>query len=133
MRHDADLVEVFSVQTNVLGMHMKDAAGEVAQRSDLVHVLPNHVRGVVVESEVRVGDFLEHAAPNRRGRGQVLATGPFVGGEGHGAVLNGDAHALILGELDKRSPNFQKARPVRLDRPRPVAPDERIDKSDFEL
>ena len=116
MRHDADFVEAIPVQTNVLRMHVKNAVGEITQRTDLVHVLPNHVRGVVVESEVRVGDFLEHAAPDGWSRGQVLPSRPFVGAEGHGAVLNGDAHALIFGELDKRLPHLQKARPVFLDR-----------------
>ena len=74
------------------------------------------MRWVEIEAEVRVRDDLPHLPPDgRRGR-QVVTTRPFVVGEDHWAVLDGDLYAVIARKLHERRPDLLKLTEVRLDR-----------------
>jgi len=49
---DADVVEAVRVDCDILGVDVNQSVREFGQGGQVVHVLPDHVRGVVVESEV---------------------------------------------------------------------------------
>jgi hypothetical protein len=49
---DADVVESVGVDCDILGVDVDQSVREFGQGGQVVHVLPDHVRGVVVESEV---------------------------------------------------------------------------------
>ena len=87
---DAVLIERGAVDPCVLGVNMEDSVPELGKRGQVIHLLPDHVRRVEVQAEMGAGDVVEHPPPDRRGRGQVLAAGPFVLGEEHRAVLDAD-------------------------------------------
>ena len=131
-RHDADFIEPVSVEAHILGVNVEQLVGEIAHRLEIVHVLPDHVRGIVVEAEVIAGNVGEHAPPYLRRMGQVLAARPFVLREGHGAVLDADLDVAVLGKADKRRPDFEEAGPVVIDRFGPVAADEAVHDTDAE-
>src|SRR6185295_16422324 len=96
------------------------------QRLDPIHLLPNHVRGIVIEAEIILRDIGEHPFPNRGGGGKILSTWPFVGSEEHRAIFNANAHAMILCETNERLPNLQKARPVIVNAFAPIAADKSV-------
>ena len=75
---DAVLIERPPVDPGVLGMDVEDPVPELDQGGEVVHLLPDEVRGVEVQAEIRAGDVPEHPPPDRRRRRQVLAAGPFV-------------------------------------------------------
>jgi len=131
-RQDAHLVEPVVVEPNVFGVDVKEAVGEVAHGAEVVHLLPHHVGGIVIQPEMIAGDVLEHAPPDSRAVGEVLAAGPFVAGKIHRAVLDTDADTAFFGVADQRLPDLLEARPVFLHRLRPVAADERIHLVDVE-
>src|SRR3954451_20038770 len=85
---------------------MEDAAAELVHHAHVVNHLPYQVRGVEVQAKVLVGDDLPHLPPDGRTDGQVLAAGPLVVGEDHGAVLDGDLHTVVVGELYDGRPYF---------------------------
>lgn len=93
-------------------------------------MLPDHVGGVVVEAEVIAGDVGEHAAPNGGRVGQIFSAGPFVVGEGHGAVFDADLDVVVFGEADQGRPDFKKAGPVGVDGLGPVTADEGVHDAD---
>src|SRR5207237_509490 len=82
----------------VLGVAGDQPIREDADRREGIHVLPDHVRGVVVEPPARARDLGEHAPPDGRADREVLAARPLVAGEEHRTVLDPDAHAVLLGE-----------------------------------
>ena len=84
-------------------------------------MLPDHVGRVVIEPKIWARNRLEHAVPNRGANGKVLASGPLVRGEQHGAVFDADLDATFFGQGDDRSPNFDKASKVLIHGPRPIA------------
>ena len=53
-------------------MDVEQLVGELPHWLEVVHVLPDHVGGVVVETEMVAGDIGEHAAPDGRGVGQIF-------------------------------------------------------------
>ena len=108
-------------------VHVDDALPEFVDRFDVVHELPDHMRGVVVQPEAGRGDLLEHAAP-QGGRGrQVLAARPFVCAEVHGAVFDADGDATLLCMSNNGGPNLAKAFEIRLDACPVIPTDEGID------
>src|ERR1700733_510415 len=74
---DAYLVQPLPIDGYVLKMNAEDARRKFLERGDMVHLLPDLVRGIVIESEIRAGDLLEHAPPDRRTGGKILPSGPF--------------------------------------------------------
>ena len=58
---------------------------------------------------------------------EVLPAGPLVLRERHGAVLDADLDAMVLGEFDERPPGFQKPWPVVVHGFGPVAAHEGVD------
>ena len=100
---------------------------ELAQRLDVVHLLPDQVRRVVVQPEVRAGDLVEHPPPDRRAWARFLPPGHSSRVNSIGQFSMPIRTPCVLGELDQRRPDFQEPRPVVVDRSRPVAADERVD------
>ena len=106
---------------------MHQPVAELAHRRQVVHLLPDEVRGVEVESEGQAGDVGIHPPPDGGGGGEVLPPGPFIAGEEHRAVFDADAHAPFFGLRDQGLPHLQEAGPVVIDRAGPVAAHERVD------
>lgn len=111
---DADLVELFVVDANVLGMNVEEPVFEFPHRSDEVHLLPDHVRRVIVEADV-VAEVIEEATPDFGAGGDVLAARPFVLGKQHGAILDADTNAIAGGELNKGLPRLKETGPIVID------------------
>jgi len=124
---DAYCIELFAVDADVFGVDVEEAVFEFAHGGDEVHVLPDHVRRVVVEADV-VAEVVEEATPDFGAGGDVFAAGPFVFGKEHGAVLYADANAVASGELNEGLPRLKEAGPVVIDGFRPVAADEGVDR-----
>src|SRR5579859_887611 len=62
--HDARLVQPVAVDARVLCVDVEDAPGELAQRLEVIHVLPDEVRGIEIQAEVGTGNVFIHAAPD---------------------------------------------------------------------
>ena len=129
-RQDPDVVQAVTFDLGVLGMHMKDAVAELVQRLDAIDLLPDQVRGIVVQAETGAGNVVKHPPPDSGAVGQILPARPFVPREQHRAVLDGDANGVRFGQLDQRPPDFQKPGPIVVDGSRPVAADERVHDAD---
>ena len=123
---NAHLVQSIPVQAGILRMHVKKPVGERAQGAQIIHLLPDHMRRIEIQAEAVTGNIFEHTPPDRRTVRQILARGPLVLREKHGAVLNGDAYAMLLRKRDKRFPHGQESRPLLRHRTRRVPPCERI-------
>src|SRR5438034_9144660 len=123
-RQDASLVELLAIDAHVLRVHVEDAGAEVVHNAHVVDHLPDEVRWIEIEAEVRVRDNLPHPPPDGGGRCQVVSTRPLVVGEDHRAVLDGDLYAMIGGKLHERRPDLFKLTAVLLNRLVPVTPDE---------
>ena len=119
---DAYVVQLPPVDRYVLEMDAEDARGKLLERGYVIHLLPELMRRIVIETEAGVGDIFEHAPPDRRTGREVLASGPFIGGKEHGAILDGDTDSVVLRIGDQVTPDSQKAGPILLDRAGPVAP-----------
>ena len=61
---DAHIVKPVLVNPRILGVDMDKAIREITKRFEIVHVLPNQVRGIVVKAEVVAGDLLEQSPPD---------------------------------------------------------------------
>src|SRR5947209_3779296 len=57
---DPDFVELAAVEPGIFGMDMMQAPRELGDGGYLVHALPDQVGGVVVETEVRIRNRVEH-------------------------------------------------------------------------
>ena len=62
--------------------------------------------GVEIQAEIGGGDDLEQLPVDFRGAHQVLSAGPLIRAEEHGAVLDGDLHAALLGQSDDVGPDL---------------------------
>jgi len=124
--HDADLVETVVIDADILRMNVKHTVGEVTHRIDVIHLLPNHMRRIVIQTEMVAGNVVKHPPPDGRADRQIFAAGPFIAAEQHGAVFDADSDVLFLGILNQRPPSFQKPWPVLIDGPGPVATDKCI-------
>src|SRR6266545_1326323 len=93
---DADIIQPLALDARVLGMSVNEARCKLANHSHRVHALPYQVRRIVVEAEIRARDLFEHAAPDLRADGEVLAAGPFIIAEQHWTVFNADLHSLVF-------------------------------------
>src|SRR5436190_9367969 len=113
-------------------MHMHDALAEFTNATHIIYLLPDQVRRVVVESQVRTGNGLENRLPESRGGCQVLSARPFVLTEQHRAVFQANLHALALGFVNDIGPDTLKDRPVRFDRFRGIPTDESVDYADVQ-
>ena len=111
---NAYLVQPIPVKTHILGVHMKKTVGEGSQRTQVVHLLPDHMRRIEIQPEPVAGNVLEHAAPDGRTVRKILAPRPFVLREKHGAVLDCNAHVVLLCKGHKRLPHSQKPGPLLL-------------------
>ena len=81
-------------------MHVEDSIGEGYERFQVVHLKPDTVGGIEVESEIWGGNLFKHPFPNRGAIGEVLSGGPLVFGEKHRTILNPDADTVVGSELD---------------------------------
>src|SRR5690348_16024212 len=88
---NADFIEAIAIHPNVLQMDAENSAFELVQWPDVIHLLPNEVRRIVVEAEAGAGNFFEHAPPEGGAGSQIFAARPLIAREQHGAILNGDA------------------------------------------
>ena len=113
-------------------MNPEHPRGEFAQRGQIVHLLPDQMRRIVIESKVRARDLLEHAPPDRGTDREVLSPRPFVGAVEHRAVLDGNTNSLVLCVSDQIAPDRAEARPVFLNGSRPVTPNKRADDREVE-
>src|ERR1700678_3046381 len=93
---DAYLVQLLPIDGYVLQVNAEYARRKFPERGNVVHLLPDLMRRIVIESEVRAGDLLEHAPPDRGTGRKILPSGPFVGRKNHGAVLDGDPNPLVF-------------------------------------
>src|SRR5512142_2832709 len=100
------IVQTFTVDVQVLGVDMEDAAAELADDPLIVDHLQDQVRRVEVEAEILVRYDLPHLAPDSRRAREIIAAGPFVIGKQHGAVLDADLHAMRMCELDDGWPDL---------------------------
>src|SRR5438093_1481529 len=107
-------------------MHMHDALAEFTNATHIIYLLPDQVRRVVVEPQVRTGNGLENRLPESRGGRQVLSAWPFVLTKQHRAILQTDLHSLALRFVNDVGPDVLKDRPVRFDRFRGVPTDESV-------
>src|SRR6266540_7015883 len=87
-------------------MDMKDLAREFANDTLVIDHLQNEVRGIKVQTKIIIGNNLPHLAPNSRRTGEVIATGPFIVGEEHWTVFNGDLDAVLFRKLDNWRPDL---------------------------
>src|SRR5580658_3054417 len=62
---DANLVQPLPVDRYILQVNPEYARGKFLHRSDIVHLLPHHMRRIVVKPEMGAGEVLEHSPPNR--------------------------------------------------------------------
>ncbi len=83
----------------------KILADELAHHALVIDHLQDEVRRIEVQTEIVIRDDLPHLAPDGRRAGQVVTARPFVIGEEHRAVLDGDLDAAFPGELDDRRPD----------------------------
>src|SRR3954466_3511351 len=88
------LIEQLTVDAHVFGMHVKDAVGEIVNGTDRIDKLPDEMGRIVIESEMIVGNYLEHPLPDSRGRCKIGAAWPGVFPE-HRAILDGDLDATL--------------------------------------
>src|SRR5690242_16904629 len=114
-------------------MDAKNSGFELAQRPDVIHLLPNEVRRIVIEAEAGAGNFFEHAPPEGRAGREIFAARPLVSCEQHRAILDSDADAVIFGEADESRPDGAETRPIVLDRARPIASDESAEHRDVQF
>src|SRR3954451_2526602 len=98
-RKDAALVQPFAVDPEVLRLDMEDVRAELPDEARDVDHLEDQVRRVEVEAD-RAAPFLEDPAPDARVGCEVVAAGPFIAAEQHGAVLDGELSSVIPGEAD---------------------------------
>src|SRR5256885_1711150 len=104
VRQDAHFVETIPVYSRVFQVHAKNSGFEIAQRLDVVHLLPNEMRRIVVQAEIRAWNFIEHTPPESGARPEIFAARPFIAREQHGAILDGDADAVVFSEFDQVRP-----------------------------
>ncbi len=78
---DAKIIQQVLVNADILGMHVKQLVGEFSHRFQVIHVLEDQVRRIVIQAEVIAGNVVEHPPPDRGTACQVLSARPFVGGE----------------------------------------------------
>src|SRR5207253_10103060 len=83
---DADVVQLVVINAFILGVDVDDLFSELADGPRGVDELPDQVRRVEIQADGAREDF-EERAPGGGADGEVLAAGPFVGAEKHGAVL----------------------------------------------
>src|SRR5688500_11739116 len=104
MSQYANVVKSRLIHADVLRMYMENTVRKLHHRLQIIHLLPDHVRRVVVQTQVGTADVLEHATPNRWRSREVFTTRPFILRKEHRAILNADPHSLIFGEFDERLP-----------------------------
>ena len=126
------LVEPAAVDLHVLGVHVQDPVAEVVDRALVVDHLPHEVRRIEVEPEARVGDDVEHLAPDRRCTREVVAERPLVAREQHRAVLDRDLDALGARAVDHRGPDLGERPQVLGQRALGIGAHERADDLDAE-
>ena len=127
------LIESVGIKAHVLGMNVEQVRFELPHRFAVVDMLPHKMGGVEVEPEIGAGNVVEHTPPYRRRDGEILATGPLVFAEGHGAILDAYADAMILRKRDQRTPGTQEPWPVGVDGFCPIATDERVHHGNLQL
>src|SRR5689334_4018840 len=133
MSENTDFIEAIAIHPGVLQMDAENSGFELTQRPDVVHLLPNEVRRIVVEAEVGAGNFFEHTPPEGGAGSEIFAARPLVAREQHRAILDGDADAVIFGETDEIRPDGAETGPIVLDRARPIASDEGADHGNVQL
>ena len=89
-------------------MDVEQLVFELVDGFDVVHLLPYIVAGIEVQAEAGAGQTTEQLAEDIRRAHQVLAAGPLVGAEQHGAVLDGDLDAALLRQMDDGGPDLVK-------------------------
>src|ERR1700760_2527496 len=102
---DAHLVQPLSIDGHILCMNSEDSGGKFRDRTEIVHLLPNHMRWIVIEPKVCARNLCEHSPPDRRAAGQIFSSWPFVGGKQHRAVLNRNPNPLLLSIRNQVAPN----------------------------
>ena len=55
MRQNPNFVELLAIDPGILGMYVEDLTDEFAQGLNRIHVLPDHVRRIVVQSKRAAG------------------------------------------------------------------------------
>ena len=88
---------------------------------------------IEIEPEMAGGQVVKRPPPKSGARQQIFSARPFVAGEEHRAILDADAHVVILGQSDERAPRLEETRPVFVDAPRPVASSKRVDRAEPKL
>ena len=109
---------------------MDDLCAELADGASRVNVLPDKVRRVEIEAQVRARDGLEHRRPQGRRRGEVGAARPFIQCEQHGAVFDAERDAFPLRVLDDVRPDRQEQGPVASNGFGGIAAHESVDDAD---
>ena len=71
MRKYSYAIESFTIDPCVLGMDVEQSITEVADRRDVVHLLPDQVGRIVVESKVIAGNVGKESFPDCRTVGDV--------------------------------------------------------------
>src|SRR5947209_7767362 len=123
---NTDVVQTVPVEPGILCVHVLEPPRKLTDRRDFIHLLPDHVGRIVVETEILVRDLLKHAAPDGGTDCQVLSARPLVLGEEHGAILDADVDTPLAGVPNERGPDFLEQRPILVDALLVVAPDEGV-------
>ena len=118
-------MQLFGEELDIFIMYVENLVFELVKRLHIVDLLPDEVGGIVVDAQIRGGQNLENAAPDRRRGHQVLSARPLILAEEHGAVFDGDFDAQFLGQRDDRRPDFLDELQILLDGFRLIAADKR--------
>ena len=113
-----NIIIVFIDIPNLLektGRQLISSAQFVSKLADgllIVHVLPDEMRGIEIETEMIAGYLIKTLRPYFRVSEEVLASGPLICRKTHGAILNPNPDVFLFRQLDKGLPRFQEGRPV---------------------
>ena len=126
MSEDPYLVQAVLIHFYIFRVNVKNFIRKVSHWAEVVHVLKDHVRWVIIQTKAITGNVIEHAFPNPRADGQVFATGPLICRKKHGAIFDPHLNTFFFSQADDGLPCFQESWPVVVDAFRPVPANECI-------
>src|SRR5262249_5384253 len=124
---DAVPVKAVRIDACVLGMDVYDVFAEFPDCAAIIDVLPDQVRRVEIETEVRAWNLLEQGLPDGRGHGQVVPARPFILAEQHRAIPDAHGNTFVFPMANNVRPDRAQQIPVFLNGLPGIATNERVD------
>ena len=100
MSEDPYLVQAVLIHFYIFRVNVKNFIRKVSHWAEVVHVLKDHVRWVIIQTKAITGNVIEHAFPNPRADGQVFATGPLICRKKHGAIFDSHLNTFFFSQAD---------------------------------